>query len=150
MEPNVARLNTFHTSAGLLHEAGSPGSFVIIPVKRVHITIAKFCEPSYSSSHPHTHMCKGSKEGSKPWRGLSPGAPLVHSSDTGLEHPSSSGSITAFQVLGNISQDLFICFDFCTLSKLKTSAKRFLDCKYGPRLVCLCVILLLEESPRRI
>lgn len=49
-----------------------------------------------------------------------------------------------FPSLGNISQGLFICFDCCALSKLKTSVKCFLDCKCGPCLACSCVCVLLH------
>jgi hypothetical protein len=68
-----------------------------------------------------------------------------------LACPSCAGNTMAVQVLEKISQALFICFDFCILSKLRTSVKCFLDCEYGACLVCLRVVLLcLEESAQRI
>lgn len=53
-----------------------------------------------------------------------------------LSHPGYPGNTVHFQVLGSISQGLLIGFDFCSVPKLRTSVKCFLDCKYGPYLVC--------------
>lgn len=93
------------------------------------------------SSYPQSHMCGGSQKGHQ--AGISP-MELSWRNEAGPGHPGSLGSTLAFPVLGSIRQGLFICFDFCTLSRLKTSVMYFLDCKYGP-----CLVAYVHFAPSR-
>lgn len=110
-------------------------------VKKKHNCQMLWAEIFSVPTHPQSQVCGGSQKGLQ--AATSP-MELFWQNEAGPVHPGSPGSTLAFQVLGSIRQGLFTCFDFCTLSRLKTSVKYFLDCKYGP-----CLVAYVHFAPSR-
>lgn len=146
MEPQAAQLSSFMPLPPQMRSAVSSYSQLILST--THMSKKYNCQILWvemfpAPTHSHTYV-EIEERVSRPSWDRSCVVTLVDRNDPGPVHPGFPESVRAFQVLGNISQGLFICFDCCALSKLKTSVKCFLDCKCGPCLVCLCVCVLLH------
>ena len=146
MEPQAAQLSSFMPLPPQMRPAVS--SYPQLILSTTHMSKKYNCQILWvemfpAPTHSHTYV-ETEERVSRPSWDRSCGVTLVDRNNPGPVHPGFPEGIRAFQVLGNISQGLFICFDCCALSKLKTSVKCFLDCKCGPCLACSCVCVLLH------